>query len=102
MSHGMVMLVDLCQAYLLVNLVEFLIHAPTPRGPIKITGGFQKQEVLQDKEIFNEATQKTDRMFNLGQKFRAAGIASVPYGLTALGNSSSFCSNCRTCLYEQT
>ena len=63
--------------------------SPTPRGPIKITG-ISEVGGTSGQQILNEATQKTDRMFNLGQKFRAAGIASVPYGLTALGTAAAF------------
>ena len=52
--------------------------SPTPRGPIKITG-ISEVGGTSGQQILNEATQKTDRMFNLGQKVRGAGIASLPY-----------------------
>jgi hypothetical protein len=52
--------------------------SPTPRGPINITKISEVGDTL-GKNVVNEALKKTDRMFNLGQKVRGAGIASLPY-----------------------
>jgi hypothetical protein len=53
----------------------------TPRGPINITKISEVGDTS-GQNVVNEALKKTNRMFNLGQKVRGAGIASLPY-LTA-------------------